>query len=458
MSLAEIAPKLVGSDPPPGRMPWFSMDRAARKHPFPTIPPKAYEVPVLKVPTITGVPYYVISDPAGVKQVLLDKVANYPKTERERRYFSAMFGDGLLSTDGDLWRTHRRTMAPSFSPPSVASYAPAMAASALAFRSRWDQQPDGAQIEVAEAMTDLTLEIIARTMFSTDGEGVSANVRDTMERAMGELNMNLLDILPVIGDVRFRAREKRIAAMFAAMDADIARMIDDRKSNPTNGPQDLLSRLIEARDSEGGATMSAKEIRDQVVTIFLAGHETTAATMCWLWYLLSQHPDVAARLHAELDTVLEGRPPTHEDLASLTYTRMVVDEAMRVYPAAPGISTRVALEADEICGMTIPKGGMVAIAPWILHRHKLLWDDPGRFDPERFAKDAPERPRFAYMPFGGGPKVCIGASLAITEVMLILATLAQRYSLALKPGHEVEIQQRITMRPRGGLPMILHRR
>lgn len=458
MSLAETAPRLVGSDPPPGRMPWFGGDKAARRHPFPTIPQKAYEVPVLKVPTITGIAYYVISDPVGVKQVLLDKVTNYPKTERERRYFSAMFGDGLLSTDGELWRTHRRTMAPSFSPPSVASYAPAMAASALAFRSRWDQQPDGAEIEVAEAMTDLTLEIIAQTMFSTDGEGVSANVRDTMDRAMGELNMNILDILPGIGDIRFRAREKRIAATFAEMDADIARMIEARLAAPADGPQDLLSRLIAARDSEGGATMSPKEIRDQVVTIFLAGHETTAATMCWLWYLLSQHPEVAARLHAELDTVLSGRTPSHEDLGSLPYARMVVDEAMRVYPAAPGISTRVALEADEICGMTIPKGGMIAIAPWIMHRHQLLWDEPDRFDPERFGKGAPERPRFAYMPFGGGPKVCIGASLAITETMLILATLAQRYSLELKPGHEVEIQQRITMRPRGGLPMILHRR
>lgn len=458
MSLAETTPKLVGSDPPPARMPWFSMDKAARRHPFPNIPPQAYEVPVLKVPTITGISYYVVSDPEGVKRVLLDKVANYPKTERERRYFSAMFGDGLLSTDGELWRTHRRTMAPAFSPPSVASYAPAMAASALAFRSRWDQQPDGAEIEVAEAMTDLTLEIIARTMFSTDGATVSANVRRSMEGAMAELNMNLLDILPVIGDIRFRAREKRIAAVFAEMDADIARMIEDRQSTPVDGPQDLLSRLIEARDSEGGATMSAKEIRDQVVTIFLAGHETTAASMCWLWYLLSQHPAVAARLHAELETVLDGRPPTHEDLPNLSYTKMVVDEAMRVYPAAPGISTRVALEADEICGMTIPKGGMVAIAPWILHRHTLLWDDPGRFDPERFAGDAPERPRFAYMPFGGGPKVCIGATLATTEIMLILATLAQRYSLELKPGHEVEVQQRITMRPRGGLPMLLHRR
>lgn len=456
MSLAETAPKLVGSDPPPVRMPLLGLNRAMRKHPFPTIPPGAYQAPVFRVSTLAG-PFYVISDPAGVKHVLLDNVANYPKTERERRFFSAMFGDGLLSTDGDTWRTHRRTMAPSFSPPSVAAYAPAMAACAEAFRARWDQAPEGTEIDVAEDMTDLTLQIIARTMFSTDGADVAGVVRRTMEKAMEQLDFNLLDILPVISEGRFKARERRIETIFAQLDDAIARMIAARQADPEGGPQDLLARLITARDGETGEAMSAKEIRDQVVTIFLAGHETTAATMCWLWYLLSQHPEVSSRLHAELDKVLAGRTPTHEDLANLPYARMVVDEAMRVYPAAPGLSTRVALEADTVCGMTIPKGGMVAIAPWIQHRHESLWEDPGRFNPERFAKGT-ERARFTYMPFGGGPKVCIGAQLAVTETLLILATLAQRYSLALKPGHQVELLQKITMRPRGGLPMILHRR
>ncbi|MES2722109.1 MAG: cytochrome P450 [Pseudomonadota bacterium] len=457
MTAVEMSPKLVGSDPPPRHMPLFGLGKALRKHPFPTIPPQAYQTPVLKVPTPGGQRFYVVSDPAGVKRILLDHVANYPKTERERRFFSAMFGDGLLSTDGEMWRVHRRTMAPSFSPPSVAAYAPAMAACAEAFRRRWDQAPEGAEIDVAEAMTDLTLQIIARTMFSTDGADVADVVRGTMEKAMEQLDFNILDILPVIGEHRFKARERRIEAIFAEMDGAIARMIAERQADPEGGPKDLLSRLIAARDGETGEGMSPKEIRDQVVTIFLAGHETTAATMCWLWYLLSQHPQVDARLHAELDQVLGGRTPGHEDLAQLPYARMVVDEALRIYPAAPGLSTRMALEADEICGVKIPKGAMIAVAPWIQHRHEALWEDPGRFDPERFAPGA-ERPRFAYMPFGGGPKVCIGAQLAVTETLLILATLAQGYSLALRPGHEVEILQKITMRPRGGLPMILHRR
>jgi cytochrome P450 len=248
-----------------------------------------------------------------------------------------------------------------------------------------------------------------------------------------------------------------MAGVFAELDAVVARLIAEREAQP--GGSDLLSRLIAARDAETGIGMSAKEVRDQVVTIFVAGHETTAAAMAWIWYLLSQHPAEEALLHAELDTVLAGRAPSHEDLPRLPYTRMVIDEAMRLYPPAPGTSTRMALEADEICGVKIPKGAFVCVVPWITHRHKSLWDRPERFEPERFSKAASEgRPRFAYIPFGAGPRVCIGASLATTEMVLVLASLAQRYRLTLAPGHQVEIHHQITMRPKGGLPMIVTRR
>jgi cytochrome P450 len=196
-----------------------------------------------------------------------------------------------------------------------------------------------------------------------------------------------------------------------------------------------------------------------VITIFMAGHETTAVTMTWVWYLLSQHPAEEARLHAELDAVLAGRAPTADDLGKLPYTRGVIEEAMRLYPPAPGISLRVARADDEICGVKVRAGTGILISPWILHRHHRLWDDPLRFDPDRFAPElSARRPRFAYLPFGGGPRICIGAALAMNEAMLILAALAQRFQPRLKEGEDVKLRSRITLTPEGGMKMLLEPR
>jgi cytochrome P450 len=204
--------------------------------------------------------------------------------------------------------------------------------------------------------------------------------------------------------------------------------------------------------------MTAGEVRNQVVTIFMAGHETTALALTWTWYLLSQHPAVEASLHAELDAVLSGRSPRHEDLAKLTYTRMVIEESMRLYPPAHTLS-RTAMDDDEVLGRRIPKGARILIVPWLLHRNPRLWADPERFDPQRFAPEpAASRHRFAYIPFGAGPRICIGAAFAMAEAMLILATIAQRYRLRLKPGFPVEPQGLITLRARHGMRMIPERR
>jgi cytochrome P450 len=265
--------------------------------------------------------------------------------------------------------------------------------------------------------------------------------------------------MPIIGPRRMDAKEKAIHDDFANMDAAIYRMIAEREKNLDAAPKDLLTRLVAAKDPDNGAGLNAKEVRDEVITIFMAGHETTAVTMTWVWYLLSQHPAVEARLHAELDAVLGGHTPTADDIASLPYARMVIEEAMRLYPPAPGISTRVALKDDEICGVKVKAGTQVAISPWVLHRHRALWDRPERFDPERFnVQNSVGRPRFAYLPFGGGPRVCIGAVLAMTEAALILAVLAQRYQPRLADGQEIKLQTRITLRPKDGMRMRLERR
>ncbi|HEY3889944.1 MAG TPA: cytochrome P450 [Caulobacteraceae bacterium] len=452
-------PFLAGTEPPPAKAPsFFKQMRLANGNQYAMLPMALYEQPIVQPKGLMGRILWV-NDPDGVRRVLLDNVANYPKTDMEKRFFTAMFGEGLLSSDGQTWKTHRKVMAGSFDPRSVASYAPAMAEATMAFRQHWDALDNDPDVDIAEEMKQLTLQIICKTMFSSDADALIELTGTTLGITQAALNFSLLDILPVIGARRMKAKEEAIHADFARMDAAIYRMIAEREKNLAEAPNDLLTRLIAAKDPENGAGMNAKEIRDEVITIFMAGHETTAVTMTWVWYLLSQLPDEEARLHAELDAVLGGRTPTAEDVPNLPYTRMFLEEAMRLYPPAPGISTRVALKDDEICGVKVKAGTNVGIAPWVLHRHRMLWDDPELFDPERFnVQRSVGRPRFAYLPFGGGPRVCIGAVLAMTEASLILAVLAQRYQPRLIEGQDVTLQTRITLRPKNGMRMRLERR
>ncbi len=452
-------PHLVGARAAPTRRAPGAKSRASREQLFPGVPDRVYDEAISAGRNIFG-RWLMINDPAGVKRVLVDKVASYPKTAMEQRFFVALFGSGLVGSDGDLWRRHRRIMAPSFDPRSVAAYAPAMTDSAHAMRERWQGLGEGAEVEMVQEMVALTLQIICRTMFSTDSEEMAGTVSSTMQSSLAVVgDVNILDIVPVISEMRMRQREKRMAKLFAPFDATVERLVAQREADREAFPADLLSRLVAAKDAESGLTMTGKEVRDEVVTIFAAGHETTAMTMSWLWYLLSQHPAEEARLHGELDTVLAGRAPGQEDLARLPYTRQVVEEAMRLYPAAPGLSSRIALEDDEICGQRIRKGQAVSILPWYLHRNTGLWDEPERFDPDRFsAQRSAGRPRFAYLPFGAGPRVCIGQVLAMNEAVLILASLAQQFTPRLASDAKVVMRHNVTLQPRFGLKMILRRR
>ncbi|MBS0411666.1 MAG: cytochrome P450 [Proteobacteria bacterium] len=432
--------------------------KARQNQVFGNLTPRAYEDLVFRLRTITG-SVVLVSDPAGVKRVLVDNVANYPKSEMEQRFFRALFGDGLVGTEGDLWRRHRRIMAPAFDPRSVASYGPAITRACDAFYGRWDAVPEGGVVDLPSDMSGLTLRIIAGTMFSVDTDDVIGLVADSMKDGFDISQFNILDILPITGPIRMRRRERRMAEQFRPLDAAIRRMIEAREKDPQGPAADLLGRLVTAHLDSGDAAMTEREIRDQVITIFIAGHETTAQALNWTWYLLSQHPEAEARLHAELAEVLGGRTPTQDDLSKLAYTRRVIEESMRVYPTAPGISARVAKADDEICGLKVRKGEHIAIAPWILHHHAKLWDQPARFDPDRFLPErSAGRHRFAYLPFGGGPRVCIGQVLAMNEAVLILASLAQRYTLRLAPDQEVALQANVTLRPKYGLRMTLHRR
>ncbi len=465
MSLAETTapPDLVTVVPPEKPLSLFEMFRLAQDNNLAIVPRGAYEKPVYELKGGFG-SAFIVSDPADIKRVLLDNVANYPKGAEETRILGAAFGDGLLTSDGDKWRKHRRIMAPSFDHRSIVAYAPAMVEATSRFLPRWDAMAPGAEIDIEAEMTALTLDIISQTMFSADSEGMGALVDQTLTRGMAEMRFGLLHIVPILGPWRMKRTLERVRKIFSTLDAAIESLIKARAARPTDAPVDLLARLVAAQDApekdgEGGGAMTAQEVRDEVVIIFIAGHETTAGTMTFVWYLLSKHPEAEARLHAELDRVLGGRAPTYDDLANLPYARQVIQEAMRLYPAAPALAGRAAVAEDEIGGKRIPKGAQVVMMPWVIHRHRLLWDDPDRFDPERFSpENSAGRDRFAYMPFGGGPRICIGAALAMTEAHLILATMAQHYAPEFVDGQDLSLRARITLAPRNGLKMTLRRR
>ncbi len=395
-----------------------------------------------------------VNEPAAIKRVLLDNAANYRKTEITRRILEPGLGKGLITSEGETWRRHRRIMSPAFDHRSIAAYASIITGAAQELLTEWQALDAGLSIDVATAMMGVTLNIISRSMFSSDSEHIVAIMERGAGRYQAEMRPNMMDFLGLPRWLAGLPRRKVVRRTLGEFDREIDRLIRSRSAGAP-APNDLLARLMAARDEQTGGGMTEQEVRDQVITIFMAGHETTAMAMTWTWYLLSQHPAEEAKLHAELDSVLNGRIPNSEDLSRLTYTRSVIDESMRLYPPAH-IITREALADDVLAGCRVRKGSNVLIAPWVLHRHRKLWENPGRFDPERFRPECiASRPRFAYLPFGGGRRICIGAAFATAEATLLLATLAQCFKMRLAAGHRVEPQGLITLRARHGMKMVL---
>ena len=438
-----------------GRMPLLRFLRTIRDSSVATYGEEMFEQAIVER-RVLWQRYVIVNAPRGIQHVLLDNAGNYVKSRVARRLVEPGIGRGLLTSEGEAWRRQRRIMAPAFDHRSLMGYAPAMTEATAAVLARWGELPDGAPLDIAQEMMRLTIRIIARTMFSTDADDVSTIVEEAVGRYQVEVRPGLLDLLN-LPDWVPRPATRPWFHIFDQLDRVIDRLMR-RESAAAGDRKDLLARLLEARDAETGRAMEPREVRDQVVTIFMAGHETTAQALSWTWYLLSQHPAEEAKFHAELERVLGGQTPRFEDLAELRYTRMVLEEAMRLYPPAHTMS-REALGDDVIEGHRVAKGSVVSIVPWLIHRHRLLWEKPDVFDPERFAPErVSARPRFAYIPFGGGPRICIGASFAMTEALIILAMLGQRYRPRLAPGAAIEPVGLITLRPRHGLPMLLERR
>jgi cytochrome P450 len=450
-------PILPAPVPRQRRLSFFEFVGALRNSAIESFAQEAYELDILER-RIFGRRLFVLNELAAIKHVLIDNAANYQKTEITRRLLEPGLGKGLITSEGETWRQHRRAMSPAFDHRSIAAYTPIMTGAAEELLAEWGTVPAGSGVDVQTAMMTVTLNIISRTMFSSDSDDIVNIMARSAGHYQAEMRPNIMDMMGWPKWLAGLPRNRVAQRTLGEFDQVIDRLIDERTRDPGNYPKDLLARLIAARDEQTGGGMSAQEVRDHVITIFLAGHETTAMAMTWTWFLLSQHPHEESKLHAELDSVLGGRAPTHEDLSKLTYTRMVVEESMRIYPPVHTIG-RQAIGADTLAGRRIPKGSTILIAPWVLHRHVKLWENPGRFDPERFSpKASAARPRFSYLPFGGGKRICIGAAFALAEATVLLATLAQRYSLRLVPGHKVEPQGLITLRARHGMRMLLRPR
>jgi cytochrome P450 len=448
------APILPAPVPRPRRLSFFEFVGALRDSAIDSFAQEAYELDIVER-KIFGRRLYVLNDLAAIKHVLIDNAANYQKTEITRRVLEPGLGKGLITSEGETWRQHRRAMSPAFDHRSIAAYTPVMTGAAAELLGEWDRVPAQTGIDIQTAMMAVTLNIISRTMFSSDSDDIVTIMARSAGRYQTEMRPNIMDMMGWPKWLADLPRNGVALRTLGEFDRVIDRLIDERTRAPGNYPKDLLARLIAARDEQGGGGMSAQEVRDHVITIFLAGHETTAMALTWTWFLLSQHPHEESKLHAELDSVLGGRAPTYEDLSKLTYTRMVVEESMRIYPPVHTIA-REAIGADTLVGRPIAKGSTILIAPWLLHRHVKLWENPGRFDPERFSPErSAARPRFAYLPFGGGRRICIGAAFALAEATVLLAALAQRYSLRVVPGHKVEPQGLITLRARHGMKMLL---
>ena len=393
-------------------------------------------------------PMVLFATPEAVRYVLVEHARDF--TIREiTQGLRRLLGDGLLTTDGDFHQQQRRLMLPAFHRKRVESYRDAMVTYTERMLQRW--QP-GRQVNIAAEMQRLTLEIVAKALFNVDISQEST----TLGKAFN-------DVREFPGRRRFSFRSWRINLPFtvygkfvrgkALLDKTVYDIIAQRRSTGEDAG-DVISMLLAARD-EDGAALSDVQVRDEIMTLFAAGHETTANSLTWTLYLLSQHAEERDRLLVELQSVLQGRAPTVEDLGRLPYLEMVMKESMRLFPPAWMVGRR-ALKDYELEGYHLPTGSFAVLSPWVIHHMAEYFVEPERFWPERFDPVAGEKhPSFAYFPFGAGPRMCIGATFAMMEARLLLATIMQRYSPALVPGHRVEPRPMVTLHAKFGMQMVL---
>jgi cytochrome P450 len=395
---------------------------------------------------------YFVNHPELVEQVLVHQNRKFIKHFRLRQAKGTM-GEGLLTSEGDFWRSQRKLVQPAFHRDKIAAFGQVMVDYAVRLRESFQ---DGQIRDLQEDMMRLTLEIVGKTLFNADVQGESARISETMETLMQifEASSSRPVVIPRWVPI---PSNFRVARAIRGLDDIIYTIIAERRRTGDN-PGDLLSMLLSAQDEDSGRHMTDRQLRDECMTLFLAGHETTASTLAWTWLLLSQNPQVEAKLHAELDTVLAGRVPSLADMPKLPYTENIIHEALRLYP--PGwMVGREAIERTELGGYPVPKGTTIFMTSYAIHRDARWFDDPESFEPDRWVGGLVQRiPRYAYFPFGGGPRICIGNNFALMEAILVLATIAQKYRLRLAPGATVTPLPSMTLRPAHGVSMVVSSR
>ncbi len=446
---AALYPPTVVSPPRP-LAPWRFLFAFVR-NPLSSMPRPVFEEPIVEFDNGRGGVAYVTA-PALIEKVLLQSSAQFPKTPLEKRVFHHTLGDGILTSEGASWRWQRRTAAPLFRPADLASLVPAMTTAAEEQIARWRTRPPGAVAAIDRDMTETTFRVISATMFAG---GADAEATAILEAADGALATISWDIAAAM--LRFppwlwypgKYRRRRSARLLRGA---VATILERRRADGLAG-EDLLARLARAQDPETGEPMSEKQLVDNLLTFLAAGHETTAKALTWTLYLIARAPQWQERMLAEIDAVVGRDTIAADHLERLPVTRAVLKEAMRLYPPAP-VMTRLAAEDIELGGHAIKAGTLIVIPIFAVHRHRQLWDDPDRFDPQRFAPEREAKyPRTQFMPFGFGPRTCIGMSFAMMEALAILAALVRAARFEWDGVHAPEPLSRVTLRPKGGMPL-----
>jgi len=452
---ASIAPagRLVPPtvSPPSGPLPlWRLLPRVVR-NPLLSLPEQVYNKPVLGVVQAGRTTLWVAA-PEIIEEVLLARADDFSKSPIEKRVFDLSLGDGVLTSEGALWRWQRRVMAPLFRASEITGYVPTMSAVAAETLARWRASAPGTVQRVDAEMTEATFAVIARTMLTggepAEGEAIKRATHRYLERVSWEVAYGLLRVPTWVWNPAKRQMREAAAELRGAVDAIVA-----RRSAAREPGIDLLGRLLAARDPDTGEPMPRPRLINNLLTLLEAGHETTAKALTWTLYLLARAPEWQARVRAEVEAVAGAAPIGADHIARLGLTQQVLKEAIRLYPPAP-VMARQARKAMTIAGHALPEGGMVIIPIFAIHRHRALWKDPDAFDPGRFAPELEaQMPRAQFMPFGAGPRICIGAAFAMIEATAILATLVRGATFAWDGRHLPEPVSRITLRPKGGMPL-----
>jgi cytochrome P450 len=435
----------TGPRPPSLEVSRLAALRLIRKDPIALLELAARAGDVVALP-MPRFPVVLINRPELVWDVLATRNHGFMKGPT-MQVAKRLLGESLLTSEGDVHARQRRLIQPVFHHERIETYADAMVALGLRAADRWRS---GATLDVHQEMARVTLAIVGRTLFDTDVEAEeSREITAALTEVLAQFNRVFSPFLPITQRLPLPST-RRFQHARQVFDRTIYAMIADRRARGAAGG-DLLSLLLRAR--EAGAGMTDTQVRDEAITLFLAGHETTANALTWTWYLLSQHEQAEAALHSELAEVLGGRAPTVVDVPRLPITQAVLSESMRLYPPAWAIGRRVLVE-HRVDGAAIPAGSVVVVSPWLLHRDERWWPQASTFRLDRWSEEAiAERPRHAYIPFGGGPRMCIGEGFARMEAVMLLATIAQRWRLRPESSGEVALQPVVTLRPRGGLPM-----